>query len=235
MMRISRVLTTQGYRRGREAERSARVTGDRQYWTSRPEVGSRPGQVTLLLPDLEISLQTDSGVFSGARIDSGTRFLLMEGPQPAEGAAELLDLGCGYGPIACALAARSPGSRVWAVDVNERALDLCRSNAASAGLDNMVVTTPDDMPDDVTFNAIWSNPPIRIGKAALHDLLSRWLDRLAPGGSAHLVVQRHLGSDSLARWLTDEGWTTQRRASRKGFRLLDVAARHVTRADRGQP
>ena len=211
------------------------MTGDQQYWTSRPEVGSRPDQVDLLLPDLELTLETDSGVFSGTRIDRGTRFLLMEGAQPAEGATELLDLGCGYGPIACSLAVRSPGSRVWAVDVNERALALCSSNAASAGLDNVVVSTPDDMPDDVTFNAIWSNPPIRIGKAALHDLLSTWLDRLAPGGTAHLVVQRHLGSDSLARWLTDEGWDTHRRASRKGFRLLDVAAHHVSETDRGQP
>ena len=106
------------------------MTGDQQYWTSRPEVGSRPDQVDLLLPDLELTLETDSGVFSGTRIDRGTRFLLMEGAQPAEGATELLDLGCGYGPIACSLALRSPGSRVWAVDVNERALALCSSNAA---------------------------------------------------------------------------------------------------------
>tara|TARA_B100001964_G_C14097273_1_gene537622 strand:- start:339 stop:974 length:636 start_codon:yes stop_codon:yes gene_type:complete len=211
------------------------VTGDQQYWTSRPEVGSRPDQITLLLPDLEVTLETDGGVFSGARIDRGTRFLLMEGAVPTQGATELMDLGCGYGPIACALAVRSPGSRVWAVDVNERALDLCRSNVASAGLDNVVVTTPDDMPDDVAFNAIWSNPPIRVGKAALHDLLSTWLDRLAPEGTAHLVVQRHLGSDSLARWLTGEGWTTQRRASRKGFRLLDVSARQLTDTDKDQP
>ncbi len=203
------------------------MTGDQQYWTSRPEVGSRPDQVSLLLPDLELSLGTDRGVFSAERVDRGTRFLLMEGARPPEGAAELLDLGCGYGPIACTLAVRSPGSRVWAVDVNERALDLCRDNAAAAGLGNVVVTTPDDLPDDVVFDGIWSNPPIRVGKAALHDLLSTWLDRLAPGGSAHLVVQRHLGSDSLARWLTDRGWSTQRRASRKGFRLLDVAAREV--------
>jgi len=226
-MRISRVVTAQGYRSGRGRQRSDAVTGDQQYWTSRPEVGSRPDQVSLLLPDLELSLGTDRGVFSAERVDRGTRFLLMEGARPPEGAAELLDLGCGYGPIACTLAVRSPGSRVWAVDVNERALDLCRDNAAAAGLGNVVVTTPDDLPDDVVFDGIWSNPPIRVGKAALHDLLSTWLDRLAPGGSAHLVVQRHLGSDSLARWLTDRGWITQRRASRKGFRLLDVAAREV--------
>ncbi|HCV36044.1 MAG TPA: MFS transporter [Acidimicrobiaceae bacterium] len=224
-MRISRGLTTQGYRQGCEGQRSAEVTGEQQYWTSRPEAGARPDEVTLLLPDIEVVLQTDSGVFSAGHVDRGTRFLLMEGARPPVLASELLDLGCGYGPIACTLAMRSPESRVWAIDVNERALDLCRRNAAAAGLNNVIVAKPDDMPNDVVFDAIWSNPPIRVGKAALHDLLTTWLDRLVPGGAAHLVVQRHLGSDSLARWLTGEGWSTQRRASRKGFRILDVAAR----------
>jgi len=143
----------------------------------------------------------------------------------------ILDLGCGYGPIACALAVRSPGSRIWAIDVNERALDLCRRNARAAGLENMVVTSPDGVPPDVRFDAIYANPPIRIGKPALHDLLTRWLGVLTHDGTAHLVVQRHLGADSLARWLTDQGWPTVRRASRKGFRLLDVTAADKPPAD----
>jgi 16S rRNA (guanine1207-N2)-methyltransferase len=200
------------------------VTGDQQYWTGRPAVGSRPDEVPLLLPDVDLRLATDRGVFSAQRVDRGTRFLLLEGPPPGPDAAELLDLGCGYGPIACALAVRSPGSRIWAVDVNERALDLCRRNAKAAGLENMVVTSPDGVPADLRFDAIYANPPIRIGKPALHDLLTRWLGMLAHDGTAHLVVQRHLGADSLARWLTDQGWPTVRRASRKGFRLLDVTA-----------
>ncbi|MCH2426356.1 MAG: class I SAM-dependent methyltransferase [Acidimicrobiales bacterium] len=188
-------------------------------------MASRPSEVDLLLPDVDLRLTTDRGVFSADRVDRGTRYLLLEGPDLPTGPVDLLDLGCGYGPIACTLASRRPEARVWAVDVNERARDLCRANAAAAGLANVEVAAPDDVPVDVRLAAIWSNPPIRIGKPALHDLLTRWLDLLTPDGTAHLVVQRHLGADSLARWLDDRGWATERRGSRKGFRLLDVAAR----------
>lgn len=198
---------------------------DGQYWTDSPGVASRPSEVDLLLPDVDLRLTTDRGVFSADRVDRGTRYLLLEGPDLPTGPVDLLDLGCGYGPIACTLASRRPEARVWAVDVNERARDLCRANAAAAGLANVEVAAPDDVPVDVRLAAIWSNPPIRIGKPALHDLLTRWLDLLTPDGTAHLVVQRHLGADSLARWLDDRGWATERRGSRKGFRLLDVASR----------
>ena len=198
---------------------------DGQYWTDSPGAASRPSEVDLLLPDVDLRLTTDRGVFSADRVDRGTRYLLLEGPDLPTGPVDLLDLGCGYGPIACTLASRRPEARVWAVDVNERARDLCRANAAAAGLSNVEVAAPDDVPVDVRLAAIWSNPPIRIGKPALHDLLTRWLDLLTPDGTAHLVVQRHLGADSLARWLDDRGWATERRGSRKGFRLLDVAAR----------
>ena len=198
---------------------------DGQYWTDSPGVASRPSEVDLLLPDVDLRLTTDRGVFSADRVDRGTRYLLLEGPDLPTGPVDLLDLGCGYGPIACTLASRRPEARVWAVDVNERARDLCRANAAAAGLANVEVAAPDDVPVDLRLAAIWSNPPIRIGKPALHDLLTRWLDLLTHNGTAHFVVQRHLGADSLARWLDDRGWATERRGSRKGFRLLDVAAR----------
>jgi 16S rRNA (guanine1207-N2)-methyltransferase len=198
---------------------------DGQYWTDSPGVASRPSEVDLLLPDVDLRLTTVRGVFSADRVDRGTRYLLLEGPDLPTGPVDLLDLGCGYGPIACTLASRRPEARVWAVDVNERARDLCRANAAAAGLANVEVAAPDDVPVDVRLAAIWSNPPIRVGKPALHDMLTRWLDLLTPDGTAHLVVQRHLGADSLARWLDDRGWATERRGSRKGFRLLDVAAR----------
>ena len=198
---------------------------DGQYWTDSPGVASRPSEVDLLLPDVDLRLTTDRGVFSADRVDRGTRYLLLEGPDLPTGPVDLLDLGCGYGPIACTLASRRPEARVWAVDVNERARDLCRANAAAAGLANVEVAAPDDVPVDLRLAAIWSTPPIRIGKPALHDLLTRWLDLLTHDGTAHFVVQRHLGADSLARWLDDRGWATERRGSRKGFRLLDVAAR----------
>ena len=194
-----------------------------QYFEPSPKVASRPRTVQLALPDVTLALETDSGVFSAGGIDPGTKFLLLDAPAPPSGARQLLDLGCGYGPIALTLARRAPDAHVWGIDVNERAVGLCARNAESAGLANVTaVTAAAGIPDDVVFDAIYSNPPIRVGKAALHDLLLAWLPRLAPAGHAYLVVQKHLGSDSLARWLSDQGWPTDRLSSRAGYRLLDV-------------
>ncbi|MDZ7733464.1 MAG: methyltransferase [Acidimicrobiia bacterium] len=192
------------------------------YFDAEPAVPSRRRRVALSIPDLDAELVTDTGVFSHDRVDPGTKLLLLEGPPTPPGATHLLDLGCGYGPLAVALAHRAPGATVWAVDVNARARALCRENAAERGLENVVVVAPDEMPDDVRLDAVFSNPPVRIGKARLHDLLTHWLHRLAPGRGAHLVVARNLGADSLAAWLDSEGWSTRRRASRRGYRLLDV-------------
>ena len=160
-------------------------------------------------------------MFSPERLDPGTRLLLETAPPPpAEG--DLLDLGCGYGPLALVLAARSPGARIWAVDVNKRALDLCNRNAAAAGLANVSCLPVDDDALPASYQLIWSNPPIRIGKPALHAMLAGWLTRLAPGSAAYLVVQRNLGSDSLQRWLAQAGWDTTRIAARAGYRVLQV-------------
>jgi 16S rRNA (guanine1207-N2)-methyltransferase len=171
--------------------------------------------------DVYLELDTDSGVFSPSRLDPGTRLLLDSAPPPAP-SGDLLDLGCGYGPITCVLASRSPEATVWGVDVNQRALDLTTRNAAKAGLDNVRAVVDDDPALPEQFATIWSNPPIRIGKEALHELLRTWLDRLAPGGQACLVVARNLGADSLQRWLEDQGWPAARLAARSGYRLLVV-------------
>ncbi len=192
------------------------------YFSARP---AAPGERRTLLVELagrEVEVQTAGGVFSPDHVDLGTRVLLREVPDPPA-AGDLLDLGCGWGPLALTMALLSPQTRVWAVDVNERALDLVRANAAALGLTNVTATLPDDVPADVAFAAIWSNPPIRVGKDALHDLLRRWLPRLAPGGEAWLVVGRNLGADPLHRWLADDlGMPTTREASAKGFRVLRV-------------
>jgi 16S rRNA (guanine1207-N2)-methyltransferase len=194
------------------------------YFDHAPQAASRPGTVDLVLPDLRVSLATDRGVFSPSAVDAGTKLLLLEAPAPTGGV--LLDLGCGYGPIAVALALRAPSATVWAVDVNSRALALTAANASTCGVgDRVRVATPDDVPTDVRFDGIWSNPPIRVGKDALHSMLSTWLDRLAPGGRAWLVVQKHLGSDSLQRWLSSSGWEATRSSSRAGYRVLEVAPR----------
>jgi len=184
-------------------------------------VGSAPASVQLALPDLTLDLRTDRGVFAHGRVDPGTKLLLLEAPAPA-GAGNLLDLGCGTGAIALTLARRSPAATVWAVDVNRRARELTMANAERNGTANVHTAAPEEVGDEVRFATIWSNPPVRIGKGALQALLATWLGRLTPDGSAVLVVQKHLGSDSLARWLDDAGWAVARLASRMGYRLLEV-------------
>jgi len=175
--------------------------------------------VQLLLPDLQLALTTDRGVFGYDRIDAGTKLLLLRAPAPAP-TGNLLDIGSGTGAIALTMARRCPAATVWAVDVNERARDLCRSNAERNGLTNVNVCSPDDVPADVTFDTIWSNPAIRIGKPALHTMLLRWLSRLSPAGEVVLVVHKHLGSDSLQAWLSGQGYPTTRLASSSGYRIL---------------
>ena len=192
-----------------------------QYFEAEPAVASRRQTVRLDLPDRSLTLHTDRGVFSADRVDPGSKYLLLDAPTPPL-TGTFVDLGCGYGPIACTLAARAPEASVWAVDVNRRAVELCRENAAALGLANVRAATPDELPADLVVDLLWSNPPIRIGKAALHELLTTWLERLAPDGRALLVVQKHLGADSLQRWLDAAGWTTARLGSRTGYRLLEV-------------
>ena len=197
------------------------------YFSSSPESELNPRTIHVRLAGQDRELLTASGVFSPQRIDTGTQVLLANVPTPPPG-GNLLDLGCGWGPIALTLALESPHATVWAVDVNERALALLRENAARLGLDNVNAVTPDDVPDDVTFMTIWSNPPIRVGKHELHGLLERWLPRLESGCDGWLVVQRNLGSDSLHRWLQatfPEDFSFVRAATNKGYRVLRAKKR----------
>lgn len=199
------------------------VTGD-HYFTAEPGTAARPREVEFTVAGRDYTLTSAGGVFSAARLDPGTAVLLRKADLPAPDAAgDLLDLGCGFGPITCVLAGSAPAATVWAVDVNERARALAAANAERVGAaDRVRVAAPDDVPADVTFAQLWSNPPIRIGKEGLHELLLRWLPRLAPDGVAWLVVARHLGGDSLHRWLTEQGWQVGRHASQKGYRVLRV-------------
>jgi 16S rRNA G1207 methylase RsmC len=195
------------------------------YFSAQPASEARERTIRVVLQGEPFELRTADGVFSSEHLDTGTAVLLATVPPPAtEG--ELLDLGCGWGPIAIAMARRSPGASVWAVDVNERALTLAAANARIAGVD-VKASYPKDIPDGLAFATIWSNPPIRIGKDALHELLRAWLPRLAPGGTAWLVVAKHLGGDSLQRWIAETfpDLAVSRATTDKGFRVLRVARR----------
>jgi len=198
------------------------------YFTAEPASASERRPLRLSLAGREVIVQTAPGVFCPDRVDVGTAVLLREVPVPPP-MGNLLDLGCGWGPIALSLGLLSPLAHIWAVDVNQRALALARDNARALGVDEFQALAPDEVPADICFDTIWSNPPIRVGKAALHDLLMTWLPRLTPGGSAYLVVQKNLGSDSLQRWLATElevrepgAFVVGRQATARGFRLLSV-------------
>ena len=141
---------------------------------------------------------------------------------PLDSGSLLCDLGCGTGAIALALAVLYPHCSVAAIDVNERARALCAENAVRNGLHNVMVISPDEFEQAAQISLLWSNPPIRIGKEALHDLLSTWLSRLKPHGLAHLVIGKNLGADSLTNWLNDNSYHATKIASSKGFRVLEV-------------
>jgi 16S rRNA (guanine1207-N2)-methyltransferase len=191
------------------------------YFDEEPTVASDRRVVVWSLPDGSLTLTTDRGVFGHGVVDSGTKLLLLKTPHPPAN-CDLLDLGCGTGAIALTMARRAPTSRVWAVDTNARARELCVANAQRNEIENVIVVHPDEVPASTRFGAIWSNPPIRIGKEALHELLLSWLPRLVAGAAAHLVVQKHLGADSLQRWLNDHGFAAERAATGAGFRVLRV-------------
>jgi 16S rRNA G1207 methylase RsmC len=191
------------------------------YFSADPSVPFRREPLTATVWGRTLTLTSGAGVFSRGHLDHATAVLFRETSPPAGG--RILDLGCGYGVIGLAIAAASPEAVVTGVDVNERAVLLANENAAALGIaDRFTACLPDAVADDATYDEIWSNPPIRIGKPALHSLLLRWLPRLQPDGRAVMVVGKNLGADSLQRWLGEQGYPTTRLASAKGFRVLEV-------------
>ncbi|MCZ0857001.1 methyltransferase [Actinomyces israelii] len=196
------------------------------YFTPSPTAAARERTRSFVIRGHEHMVTTASGVFCPDRLDRGTRVLLDHVPDPPATGA-FLDLGCGWGPIALALADAAPHARVLATDVNERALELTARNAAAAGHAGVRVLEASALRaqlerDATRLDLIWSNPPVRIGKRALHALLASWLELLAPDGEAWLVVAKNLGADSLAASLAGEAYETVRTASSKGFRVLRV-------------
>ncbi|MEJ1089922.1 methyltransferase [Microbacterium sp. Mu-80] len=199
------------------------------YFTAAPASAENLRTIHVRLAGRDLELTTAGGVFSPDRLDAGTAVLFANMP-PLPPGGDFLDLGCGWGPISLTMALSAPHATVWAVDVNERALDLTRRNAAALGLTNVNVVLPDDVPEDVRFRTIRSNPPIRVGKSELHSMLRRWIPRLDERSDAWLVVQRNLGSDSLQRWMATSfgaGYSVHRAATGKGYRVLKVR-RHGT-------
>ena len=194
------------------------------YFSSDPQSPARLGVVEVNLRGHHYSVAVASGTFSPGGLDRGTAVLLAHAPTPPL-TGVLVDVGCGWGPVTLALAKNAPDSTVLAVDTNPRARELTSRNAASAGAGNVQVMSPEEVPDSLVVDCVWSNPPIRIGKKALHELLAGWLYRLSPTGQAWLVVAKHLGAESLTRWLNtdlDGAFVATRYARDKGYHVIKV-------------
>jgi 16S rRNA (guanine1207-N2)-methyltransferase len=194
------------------------------YFSETPGSDYKPKEITVSINGREVIVTTAGGVFSPDHIDQGTNVLLAH-LQEAPAGGDILDIGCGWGPIALSLASHSPKATIWAVDVNERSLQLTAANAKRLGLSNIRCAKPEDVPADLKFSSIWSNPPIRVGKEVLHEILLTWLPKLQNGAEAYLVVQKNLGADSLHRWLEaelPENFATIRIDTAKSFRVLRV-------------
>lgn len=194
------------------------------YFSETPDSEFKPKEISVEIDGRKVNVTTSGGIFSPDRIDQGTAVLLEHLDELAP-SGEILDIGCGWGPISLAIASRSPKANVWAIDVNNRSLELTALNAKKLGLANVQTSKPDEVPEGIEFAAIWSNPPIRVGKNELHEILQTWLPRLSIGGEAFLVVQKNLGSDSLQRWIDDEfknSHSVIRFATSKGYRVLRV-------------
>jgi len=197
------------------------------YFSEAPDSKFKPKEISVTIDGKSVVVTTSGGIFSPDHIDQGTQVLL-EHLSEAPPSGNILDIGCGWGPIALALASRSSQATIWAIDVNQRSLDLTAANAARLGLKNIRTLKPEEVPEDITFSGIWSNPPIRVGKEVLHEILQTWLPRLEDSAEAYLVVQKNLGADSLHRWLETEmpeGFSTIRVETAKGFRILRVKNR----------
>lgn len=208
------------------------------YFSAHPSSDDRRELIEVSLRSIPVQVETAAGVFSAHRLDTGTQVLLDHVPGSAADQAEgrtvatCLDLGCGWGPISLALAREYPQARVWALDSNERAVELTQANANRNGLTTIAAGTRQDLEDrygaewtDASFDLIWSNPPIRIGKDPLHNLLMTYLPRLSSNGYAYLVVQKNLGSDSLLSWLSQElgnGFSVRKYSSAKGYRIIEI-------------
>lgn len=200
---------------------------EQHYFSETPETEFKPRPVQVELAGRKVTVTTANGIFSPSGIDKGTAILLQEAPDPQ--GTRMLDIGCGWGPITLTLAMLAPQAQVHAVDVNSRSISLTERNAAALGLSNVTVGTPESVDSELRFDTIWSNPPIRVGKEVLHEILLTWLPRLAPGGDAYLVVQKNLGSDSLQKWMDAQlgqlhpgEFEVSRYATSKGFRILQV-------------
>lgn len=198
---------------------------EEHYFSSDPAAPKKTVRIAMQVGGKQLELEAASGTFSSGRLDAGTAVLLKHDDHfPKDG--NVLDIGCGWGPIGLSIASLNKNSTVYGIDINQRSIEQSNLNSKSLGLKNFTAMHSRDLPEDLRFSAIWSNPPIRVGKKILHELMESFIPRLEPGGRAMLVVQKNLGADSFQRWLSNRFPEAEvsRVGTDKGYRVISLVS-----------
>lgn len=191
------------------------------YYSNRPSAAHDRRTIEDELRGRKVRLVTDAGVFSKGGLDYGSRVLIDALDIPA--GASVLDVGCGYGPIGIAAGILGAG-KVTMLDVNERAVELARENAAANGIAQARAMQSDllEAVSEEHFDVIITNPPIRAGKETVHRLFEQASERLNPGGSLWIVIQKKQGAPSAKAKLETLFERVEEVTKDKGYRIYQA-------------
>ncbi|SFB33923.1 16S rRNA (guanine1207-N2)-methyltransferase [Lentibacillus halodurans] len=191
------------------------------YFSQNPQSKSSPKKWNYELRGRNFTFESDYGVFSKHEVDYGTRLLIEHFEEPPA-AGNILDLGCGYGPIGIAVAYSYQHRNVILADINERAITLAQKNAHHNGVTNVEFTLSDQFNQlkGNTFAAILTNPPIRAGKRVVHQMFEASQNALLENGRLWVVIQKKQGAPSAMEKLKDLFGNVKVVDRRKGYYLL---------------
>lgn len=157
-------------------------------------------EITYYIKNAILHFLTDNGVFSKNRVDFGSSLLIKTLPE-MEG-KEILDMGCGYGPIGLTIAKMNPNCQVHMVDINERAIELALKNKALNNIKNAEIFVSNIYENiHKKYDKIITNPPIRAGKKVVWDITLGAKEYLNEQGEMWCVIQKKQGAESLLKGL----------------------------------
>lgn len=191
------------------------------YYTKDPKVRSDRKTISWSLRGKTLHFTTDAGVFSKGGVDFGSQLLIESFLMP-DVDGDVLDVGCGYGPIGLTIATLYPERQIQMVDVNERAIALSQENAAQNHVQNTKIYPSNGLlaVKDSNFAAILTNPPIRAGKDVVFSFYEDSFTKLRSGGELWVVIQKKQGAPSSAKHLEEFFGNVSVVAKRKGYYIL---------------
>ncbi|MRH44825.1 methyltransferase [Aquibacillus halophilus] len=192
-----------------------------QYFSKQPQSKSNEKTWTFELRENKLSFTSDHGVFSKSEVDFGSRLLIQAFSAP-EISGDILDLGCGYGPIGLSLAKAFPESKLVLTDINERAISLAKKNAENNDIVNVEFAISDrfEALQNRRFSAILTNPPIRAGKKIIFQMFEESYDALLSRGELWVVIQKKQGAPSTQKKLEEMFDSVEVVAKDKGYYIL---------------